>query len=128
MSKKRIDTSAGGALKGNPFAKLAGAFESLPENDAPEPAADAIPSVAESSAPRRAVVRYERKGRGGKEVTVVEGLGLEAAALAAWAKALKQTLGCGGHVEGECLVLAGDQRVRLPKLLESRGVARVIVS
>jgi len=127
MSKKRIDTGTGGALKGNPFAKLAGAFESLPEGDAPAPA-EAAPVLAESSAPRRAVVRYERKGRGGKEVTVVEGLGLDAAALAAWAKALKQTLGCGGHVEGESLVLAGDQRSRLPKLLASRGVARVIVS
>jgi translation initiation factor 1 len=44
-----------------------------------------------------------------------------------WLKALKGALGCGGAVEEESLVLQGDHRERLPALLESRGVRRVIV-
>ncbi|HZI02954.1 MAG TPA: translation initiation factor, partial [Archangium sp.] len=44
-----------------------------------------------------------------------------------WVKALKGALGCGGTVEGETLVLQGDQRERLPALLEARGVRRVTV-
>jgi translation initiation factor 1 len=73
------------------------------------------------------VVRMERKGRGGKEVTVVEQLGLPPPEREVWLKALKGTLGCGGAVEEESLVLQGDHRERLPALLEARGVRRVIV-
>lgn len=76
--------------------------------------------------PARAVVRMERKGRGGKEVTVVEQLALPAQELEQWLKALKNALGCGGAVEGERLVLQGDQRKRLPAILESRGVRKII--
>lgn len=77
--------------------------------------------------PARAVVRMERKGRGGKEVTVVEQLALKPKQLDEWLKALKNGLGCGGAVEGETLVLQGDQRKRLPALLEARGVRKVTV-
>jgi len=87
------------------------------------------PAAPEREAPRgpaRAVVRLERKGRGGKEVTLVEQLELPDRELQAWLKALKGSLGCGGAVEGASLVLQGDQRKRLPSLLESRGVRRVI--
>jgi len=69
----------------------------------------------------------ERQGRGGKEVTVVEQLGLSARALEEWLKALKQALGCGGTVDGEDLVLQGDHRERLPSLLEKKGVRRISV-
>jgi translation initiation factor 1 len=77
--------------------------------------------------PARAVIRYERKGRGGKEVTLVEKLGLGAVELEAWCRELKRGLGCGGYVEGGAIVLAGDQRGRLRGLLEARGVRRVSV-
>ena len=80
----------------------------------------------EPKGPARAVVRMERKGRGGKEVTVVEQLGLRPKDLETWLKALKGSLGCGGVIEGETLVLQGDQRKRLPAILEARGVRKVI--
>jgi translation initiation factor 1 len=72
-------------------------------------------------------VRLERKGRGGKEVTVVEHLQLRDGDLESWLKALKQGLGCGGQLEGSSLVLHGDQRERLPGLLTARGVRKVTV-
>ncbi len=110
----------------NPFAALAAKREVLP----PAPPAPVAPPAAkkpEPKGPARAVVRMERKGRGGKEVTVVEHLELPANQREVWLKALKNSLGCGGVVEGEALVLQGDQRERLPALLEARGVRKVTI-
>jgi translation initiation factor 1 len=76
----------------------------------------------------RAVVRIERSGRGGKEVTLVEHLGLGEADRQRWVKELKAALGCGGSVEGDALALQGDQRDRLPALLQKRGVRKVTVA
>ena len=45
----------------------------------------------------------------------------------AWLKALKQSLGCGGAVEGDLLVLQGDQRDRVARWLQARGVRKVTV-
>ena len=73
------------------------------------------------------MVRYERKGRGGKEATVIEQLALPAEERARWLQALKQSLGCGGSVEGEDLVLQGDQRARVRAWLAERGVTRISV-
>ena len=108
----------------NPFAGLRGLAGHAPasgdatDHATPAPAAKPIP---------RAVVRLERSGRGGKEVTVVEHLAIAASARDEWLKALKAALGCGGTVEDERLVLQGDQRKRLPALLQSRGVKKVII-
>lgn len=77
--------------------------------------------------PARAVVRMERKQRGGKEVTVVEKLGLSKSDLERWCKELKQALGCGGSVEGDAIMLQGDLRVRLPDVLTKKGVVKVTV-
>jgi len=76
----------------------------------------------------RAVVRIERTGRGGKEVTIVERLGLPTIERDRWLTALKAALGCGGVVEGEALVLQGDHRERLPRILAARGVKNVTVA
>jgi translation initiation factor 1 len=74
------------------------------------------------------VVRFERKGRGGKAVTVVEKLDLAPPELEAWLGELKRALGCGGAVEGDALVLQGDLRARVGALLELRGVRKVTVA
>jgi translation initiation factor 1 len=75
----------------------------------------------------RAVVRMERAGRGGKEATVIEQLDLSPADREVWLKDLKAALGCGGSIDGESLMLQGDHRKRLSKLLAARGVKKVIV-
>jgi translation initiation factor 1 len=106
---------------GSPFARLASLRDSLPST----PQAPAAPEPP-AKGPARAVVRREKKGRGGKEVTVVEQLGLGPKELEAWLKDLKNRLGCGGVVEGEALVLQGDQRDRTAALLESKGVRKII--
>ncbi|HEY0191168.1 MAG TPA: translation initiation factor [Kofleriaceae bacterium] len=77
--------------------------------------------------PARAVVRMERKGRRGKEVTVVDKLELKPAELETWCRDLKQALGCGGAVEGELIVLQGDLRTRLPAVLTQKGIVKVTI-
>jgi len=69
----------------------------------------------------------ERAGRGGKEATVIEQLDLSPAERETWLKALKASLGCGGKIEGDTLMLQGDQRERLKPLLVARGVKRVTI-
>lgn len=108
----------------NPFAVLAPLRGDSPA-EVPTPAAPVEPVPAVPLRVSRAVVRLERAGRRGKEVTVVEQLGLPAIEMASWLKALKASLGCGGAVEGDAIVLQGDQRKRLPPLLTARGVKRV---
>lgn len=107
----------------SPFASLAKLRGQLPEGPG-----KVEPVAPVAKGPARAVVRYERKHRGGKEVTVVEKLELKADDLARWCRELKQALGCGGSVEETSIVLQGDQRPRLPALLTARGVAKVTVS
>jgi translation initiation factor 1 len=114
----------------NPFGPLAGLRDRLTAQTpaAPEPASAAsAPAATAARGPSRAGVRLERSGRGGKEVTVVEHLALRPDERDAWLKALKASLGCGGTVEEETLVLQGDQRKRLPALLTARGVRKVTV-
>jgi translation initiation factor 1 len=116
-------------MKNNPFGDLKKQLGLPDESPGASPGLrDFHPRDFDTSTPRRAVVRYERSGRGGKEVTVVEQLGLSQAELLVWLKELKSALGCGGSVESDTLMLQGDQRSRLPKLLTERGVKKTIVS
>src|SRR5690348_12816334 len=106
----------------SPFSSLQGLRDQLPAGP------QKVEPIAPAKGPPRAVVRYERKHRGGKEVTIVEKLELKPDVLAIWCRELKQALGCGGSVEESSIVLQGDQRSRLPALLSARGVQRVTVS
>lgn len=108
----------------SPFAKLAGLKADVPTAPAAPPPA----KPAAKPPPARAVVRIERKGRGGKEATVIEKLALPPKELAAWADALKRSLGCGGVVEGDAIAVQGDQRERVRKWLEAKGVGKVTVA
>lgn len=66
-------------------------------------------------------VRREKKGRGGKTVTVISGLPGGASELDRLLKLLKQHCGTGGSRDGELLVIQGDHRERLQARLEELG-------
>jgi len=66
-------------------------------------------------------IRREVSGRGGKTVTVLSGLALDAVALAALAKRLKSALGTGGTVRSGVLEFQGDHRDSLVALLAREG-------
>ncbi len=69
------------------------------------------------------IARIQRQtgGRGGKTVTVVSGLTLDAAALQALARELKQRCGSGGAVKAFAIEIQGDHRELLKAELERRG-------
>lgn len=72
------------------------------------------------------VLRYSKKGRGGKAVTLVQGL--ERAVRTSLAKQLGKAMGCGVRVDGDDLVVQGDQRERLEPWFRDRGVRQIVVS
>ncbi len=109
-------------VKKSPFEALEALRSSLPAGVRNQPRE---PDHKAPKPPARAVVRMERKGRGGKEVTVVDKLGLRAHELEAWCRDLKQALGCGGAVDGELIVLQGDLRTRVAAVLTARGILKV---
>jgi len=66
-------------------------------------------------------VRRETKGRKGKGVITISGLGLDAKALKELAKKLKKTCGTGGSVVGEVIEVQGDKREQIKQVLENNG-------
>jgi len=70
-------------------------------------------------------VSRESKGRGGKTVTLVRGLPLDAAALAALGKRLRSACGTGGTAKDGVLEVQGDHAERVVELLKAEGYANV---
>ena len=66
-------------------------------------------------------VRRETKGRKGKGVITITGLGLDAKGLKELAKKLKKTCGTGGSVVGEVIEIQGDKRDVIKQILEKNG-------
>ncbi len=66
-------------------------------------------------------VSRERAGRGGKTVTLVRGLALDADALAALGKRLRSACGAGGAAKDGVLEIQGDHVERLLALLAAEG-------
>jgi translation initiation factor 1 len=73
------------------------------------------------------VLRREKKGRGGKTVTVIAGLGWRPRQLDALARALRKAFGCGSLVEGDTVVLQGDMTERTQRWLNDRGARQVVI-
>ncbi len=110
------------ALAHRPFAALAA------KAGRPADAQAVAVAPVEPKAPLRAVIRLERKGRGGKEVTVIEQLELAARRSGEWLDGIKAALGCGGAEKDGAWVLQGDQRSRASQWLQEHGVRHVTVS
>ncbi len=66
-------------------------------------------------------VRLDRKRRGGKSVTVIEGLRMPDAELKNLLKQLKSKLGTGGAIKEDLLEIQGDRRGAVMAVLEKMG-------
>lgn len=110
-----VSTGEPAKLTHSPFAGLGGRA-----TEEPAPTAPAAPAAR-----GRLVLRRETKHRGGKAVVIIGGFGelpgFDERALAELAKECKQTLGCGGTVDGEEIVLQGDRPAEVAELLRSKG-------
>jgi translation initiation factor 1 len=78
---------------------------------------------ANESIPNRVVakMRMEKKGRGGKTVTVIYGLPHNSEFLATLSGELKRACGCGGTATEDGVELQGDLRDRARAHLERKG-------
>jgi translation initiation factor 1 len=66
-------------------------------------------------------VSRETKGRGGKAVTIVRGLALDAASLVKLAQQLKAACGSGGTVKDGAIEVQGDHCDKVIALLQAQG-------
>jgi translation initiation factor 1 len=80
-------------------------------------------SRMEEKVPARVVakLRLEKKGRGGKTVTVVDGLPRNSAFLKELSQELKRACGTGGAVFETGVEVQGDQRERVREVLLTKG-------
>ncbi len=67
-------------------------------------------------------VSRENKGRGGKTVTLVKGVAMDASALVVLGKQLKTACGSGGTVKDGVIEVQGDHVERVMATLEAQGV------
>ena len=70
---------------------------------------------------QKVTVRLDRKARGGKSVTVIEGLSMAQKDMEALLKKLKAGLGTGGTLRDVCLEIQGDHREALILMLQKMG-------
>lgn len=66
-------------------------------------------------------IRRQTRGRAGKPVSIITGLPLPPGELKKLARELKTSCGVGGSIEGGDILIQGDQRDQLRRLLEDRG-------
>ena len=80
-------------------------------------------SRAEAAVPQKLVaqLRLEKKGRGGKTVTVIYDLPRNTAFLRDLTNELKRTCGTGGTSAEEAVELQGDHRERVRDFLVKKG-------
>ncbi len=66
-------------------------------------------------------IQREKKGRGGKTVSIVYGMPVSRDELKEWSTKLKQQCGCGGSVKDGALILQGDRVAKIVEILKAAG-------
>lgn len=85
-----------------------------PEDETPEVSGPATPSDT-------LTIFYERKGRGGKQATIIAGFTCTETQLKEVASALKQRLATGGSARGGEILIQGDRRTEAASALRAMG-------
>lgn len=67
------------------------------------------------------VCKFEKKGRNGKPVTLIEGFEGTEEELKQISKKIKTTLGIGGSEKDGVIVIQGDNREKIMKILNDMG-------
>ena len=120
----RTSASLGDLLKAKGLAPASTPTAAPPP---PAPPAAPPPDGIDLSGCGKIVLRRERKGRGGKTATVIEGLGLRPTPLDAALRAMRKALGCGGNLEGDRVVLHGDLPERADAWLRTHGAKKTVI-
>ena len=94
--------------------------ETLQRAPSPSPTEDVV------SRAQRWIVRISKKGRGGREATLLSARGLpNNEDLSSLAKRIRKQMGCGASLEGSDVLVQGDQRDRLEGWLLKHGARKV---
>ena len=93
------------------------AEDSVPETDETASKGDAV----QQQGARRLSIVLERKGRGGKQATIITGFEVDDEALKQVAAHLKRKLGVGGSARGGEILIQGDFRQRVADELKALG-------
>jgi translation initiation factor 1 len=101
----------------NPFDKLKDLRASLPPGEPAKPQAAKPPFL------EKVVVRFTRRGHGGKTVTVVSGIAPHA--LDGMCGEMKRALGCGARIDDGAIILQGDLVDRAIAFLEKKGAQKI---
>ena len=92
----------------------------IPVDNTPDQPEDA-PTGTEGIQKTALHVLIEKKGRGGKTATIIEGFEGSGEMLEKLARTLKQKLGTGGSARGGEILIQGDRKADVIALLKSLG-------
>lgn len=96
----------------------------LPDSPAEEQVSAATPSPGGESANENEdvlLVELDRKGRRGKEATIVSGFTIDDDRVAALASQLKTKLGTGGSARGGEILIQGNRLEAVAAMLKAQG-------
>ena len=131
MGKKHPQPSGPAAQAETPSTAMAEILQAkgfAASQPTPPPApVDKTAKALDLSGSGKLVLRRERKGHGGKTVTIVSGLALPAARLELIAREMRKGLGCGSTVEGNTLMLLGDIAPRAEDWLRKHGATKIVI-
>lgn len=99
------------------LSQISGLPEGKPDNDAPE----AVDTPATPSQKSPLHVLIEKKGRGGKTATIVEGFEIPDQDIDLLARDMRKKLGTGGSARGGEILIQGDRISDVKAFLQSRG-------
>lgn len=97
--------------------QLKNLFPTHEEQDFEMPKEDAVQCVQKEPL----VCKFEKKGRNGKPVTLIEGFEGSDDELKNISKKIKTTLGIGGSEKDGIIVIQGDNRDKIMKILQDMG-------
>jgi translation initiation factor 1 len=106
---------------------LTGAGVTVSPDTPPSPPANPAPTAIDFGGAKKLVVRRERRGRGGKTATVIDGIRVSPSALERIAREIRRALGCGASVEEGRVVVQGDLAPRVERWLVEHGAPKVVV-
>ena len=93
------------------------------EQDVPKPKKDQkIIAPAGPASANKLLVSLDRKGRGGKSVTLIEGLPMPMQDKEQLMKQLKTRLGAGGAMKDACVELQGEHCEAVMAILKGMGL------
>lgn len=102
--------------------QLSALRDSLPEGETPVAETEDRPETNERIAHGVLLITFEKKGRGGKQATIISGFDCTEEKLRDIASQLKKHLATGGSARGGEILVQGDRRKDVLSALQAMGL------